>query len=157
MKKIDENANKNRSLFPIIDNIKGTKKKKNLDNLNAGEINKYFVEIGKKLSKYSVINRAQFGYQAKKNTIDALSEVVQAIRSSLCSRENDYGFLLLYRKLLMLWVIKFCSKNVLRMVWEGKFMTFLIHIWPTDNNVFQLASSEHPLKAFFAVYCRVLF
>ena len=44
-------ANKNKSLFSIIGDIKGTKIKKNIDNLNADEINKYFVEIGKKLSE----------------------------------------------------------------------------------------------------------
>ena len=43
------------------------------------------------LSKYSVINKTQFGYQAKKNTIDAVSEVVETIRISLCSRESYYG------------------------------------------------------------------
>ena len=43
------------------------------------------------LSKYSVINNAQFGYQAKKNTIDAVSEVVETIRISLCSKEKYYG------------------------------------------------------------------
>ena len=43
------------------------------------------------LSKYSVINKAQFGYQAKKNTIDAVSEVVETIRISLCSKESYYG------------------------------------------------------------------
>ena len=43
------------------------------------------------LSKYSVINKAQFGYQAKKNTIDAVSEVVETIRIALCSEESYYG------------------------------------------------------------------
>ena len=203
-------------MFSIIDDIKGTKIKKNIDNLNADEINKYFVEIGTKLSescslpsdrsqvrklensmfltnvtakevfdiiknmpkktssdlnsisnqlikfinssvcetfaklinrcfdeghfprtlkianviplykngnenefgnfrpisllpviskivekclekklnsfsKYSVINKAQFGYQAKKNTIDAVLEFVETIRISLCSKESYYG------------------------------------------------------------------
>ena len=215
--KIEGKANINKSLFSIIDDIKGTKIKKTNDNLNADEINKYFVEIGKKLSescslpsdlsrirklensmfltnvtakevfdiikqmpkktssdlqnisnqliklinpsvcetfanlinrcfneghfpralkianvislykngnenefgncrpisllpviskivekclqkrlisflsKYSVINKAQFGHQAKKNTIDAVSEVVETIRISLCSKESYYG------------------------------------------------------------------
>ena len=43
------------------------------------------------LSKHSVINKAEFGYQAKKNTIDAVSEVVETIRISLCSKESYYG------------------------------------------------------------------
>ena len=215
-------------MFSIIDDIKGTKIKKNIDNLNADEINKYFVEIGKKLSescslpsalsrvrklensmfltnvtakevfdiikqmpkktssdlhnisnqlikfinpsvcetfaklinrcfdeghfprtlkianviplykngneneignyrpisllpviskivekclqkrlisflsKYLVINKAQFGYQAKKNTIDAVSEVVETIRISLCSKESYYGVFFIYRRLLIL-------------------------------------------------------
>ena len=39
--KIEEKANKNKGLFSKIDDIKGPKK--NIDNLNADEINKYFV------------------------------------------------------------------------------------------------------------------
>ena len=38
------------------------------------------------LSKYSVINKAQFGYQANKNTVDAASEFIETIRISFCSK-----------------------------------------------------------------------
>ena len=48
-------------------------------------------------SKYSVINKAQFVYQARINKIDALSEVNETIRV-LCSRKKmAIGFLLVYR------------------------------------------------------------
>ena len=48
--KIEGKANINKSFFSIIDDIKGTKIKK-YSQSNADEINKYFVEIGKKLSE----------------------------------------------------------------------------------------------------------
>ena len=49
--KIEEKANKHKSLLSVTDDIKGTKKKQNIDNLNNDEINKYFVNIGRKLSE----------------------------------------------------------------------------------------------------------
>ena len=97
-----------------------------------------YIRLYRFLEIHNILYSLQFGFQENHSIDHALVSLTEAIRNTFDNKRFDVVFSLIYKRLLIRLIIKFCYQNWNIMVYVDVPFSGLNHIYLIESNMFLL-------------------